>query len=319
MKRLAILAAVVGFAIALTGCRTGRGYARPQKELREDLKSVEAEKEAAERELARVKAEKTVEVPVAPPGELTEPKEPSIVLDVVAVRHLLDGALGAAKKKDVAGGTAILDRATDALQQTIAGLPRKQMAAHCERALALLDIGDILGASGEMEKARQLDFDADPVTLGPDVEDDILDARLRIEKGESSEAVEAIEGVLERLKGSDEEKALSRALASVKAARDALRREAFNPAQAEIAVAQGALASLKEQLQKARRPSELLPAKVTQASQEPKETKPATPPAPAPQPSTEPTEEAPEGRPQATPGAASPEAAGEAVAPSQSE
>lgn len=290
MKRLAVLIAALGLVASQTGCRTGTGYPGPERNLRDKLTAAETAETKAHEDLEKLRAEKTVEVPVAGASELTAPKEPSIILDLAAVRYLLDEADGKVKSKDTAAAGAYLDRAADMLEQTIAALPRMEMAEHCERALALLNIGDVLGASREMERARRIDFDADPVTLGPDLEDQILAVRRQIETGKASEATEAIEGILQKLQGSKEHKSLERALACAKAAKDALGREAFVASTAEIAVARGTIASLKDELQQANRPGELTSTGATEAGEtaKPQPTTPA-PPAPANQPAEEET------------------------------
>ena len=74
--------------------------------------------------LEKLKAEKTVEVPVAGRSVMTDPAQPTVLQDITASSHLLHQALAAAKKKDDEAGMAVLGRAARTLEQTMAGLPR---------------------------------------------------------------------------------------------------------------------------------------------------------------------------------------------------
>jgi len=235
----------------------------------------EAQKKIQELEAKVAQAEK--QPSVAAPLEKSE--TPDLSLDLITAAQLLQKANEAVDGKDVNTATGQLARAGECLRGAMYALPREQMAARLERALTLLDRAELSPASRELELARQTDFEANPPSLGPDVEDQLVAVRKKIEQGDPAGARQDILGLLDLVRKDEAAALFERAIASVEAAASALGRQGYTAAQGEIAEARKSIADLEAKLQ----PTAAAPPKAAAPAASPA----ATAPAPTAQPTGE--------------------------------
>lgn len=231
--RTVCAALAVMLLLSVPGCK--RGLPEDEQEAQRRIRELEAQ---------LAKAGETE----APRALLTKSETPDLSLDLITVEQLLKKANEAVDAKDAKVATESLDRASECVRAASYSLPRKQMMTRLERSLTLLDRAELSPASRELELARQTDFEANPAALGPDLEEELVAARKKIEQGDPAGARQDILSLLAKLREDEVADLFANAGASIEAAVSALERGGYTAAQGEIAEARKSLSDLEQKL-----------------------------------------------------------------------
>lgn len=165
---------------------------------------------------------------------------PPLLRDLAAARFYLTQAQTAATAKDDKGLTAALKPLKRVVNSMAGELPGNLIAQRLDRAIYLIRNQQAIGskeltaAAPELLAASDAAVNGRPAAIVPDVLKEIESARTDVGKGAAAEALQTLQGVLDRLEADSMIGTLDRAQASVRGALQAQSRTAWPVVSAEL-------------------------------------------------------------------------------------